>query len=119
MQAHLLVTVRCIASYRVESLVDEFLNKLGARGSIFDQYHRCLVPHRLLSDGALEARIVQTVSHYVQEIDLLFGHSPGRTHAEITEFARLIRGIPAIYNLVELLRQIFWSVTLEPLFLYH
>ena len=41
-------------------------------------------------------------------------HTPGRTHAVVAEFRRLVRGIPALDDLAEAVRALTRFIILEP-----
>src|ERR1700730_6721273 len=56
---------------------------------------------RQLARLALQVGIIEALAIHVQEIVVFVVDAPGGAHAEIAEFCRLVRGVPALHDLVE------------------
>jgi hypothetical protein len=99
------VGLRLVAGDRVDALLDQLLDQLGPRGLVLDQHDRRPEPLVLPAHVALQLRVFHAPAQQVDQIEVIAGNAPGRADAEIAELGRLVGGVPALHDALELLRQ--------------
>ena len=95
-------------------LLDQLLDQLGPRGLVLDQHDRGPESLVLRAHFALQLWVFHAPAHQVDEIEVIAGNAPGRADAEIAELGRLVGGVPALHDAVEMLRHSTRRVVLEP-----
>src|SRR5271163_2623258 len=111
---HDLVGLRLVAGDGVQAFVDQLLDQLGAGGLVLDQDHARLEGLALLAHRALQLGVFHALAQHVQQVEVLALDPPAGAHAEIAELARLVGGVPALHDAVELVRPLVRGVAPEP-----
>src|SRR6516162_4225121 len=117
-QSHDLVHCGLVAGDTVIPVDDQFLDQLGPRSLVLDQYLGSTVQALLLAHRALERWVFEPLPQQAKQIKLLAADTPGCTDTEVAELGRLVGGVPALHDAVEALRPVVLAIALEPLGLH-
>jgi hypothetical protein len=112
--AHDLVGLRPVGGGGVQAVVDELLDQLRAARPVLDQDDISRPAGLLRFHPALQFRVVEALAHDIEEIEVPAGDAPDRAHAEIGEFGRLVGGVLAGDDALELPRRLLSPVAGEP-----
>src|SRR5271166_219195 len=119
MHAHDLVRLRLIAGDGMQAFLDQLLDQLGAGSFVLDQHHTRREGLALLAHRALQLGRFHAPAQDIEQIEVLALDPPGRADAEIAELARLVGGVPALHDAVELVGPLVWRVIPKPRGLGH
>ncbi len=97
------MTCRRSIRFQVHSIAFQVLQDLRSGTFVLDDHMTGMVFAVLFLYCAPKLGIRHPLSEHVEQVVILVHNAPGRAHAEIVEFAALVRGVPALNLVVEVL----------------
>src|SRR5580658_7557192 len=118
-QTHDLISFRLHRANSGKALLDELLDQLRAGSFALDQDGGSSEQSVLLSRGPLEVGVAELLAEHVEQIEVLLPEPPSGADGIIRELGGLVRGIPALNDLLEFTIERLRIVTPEPLRAHH